>query len=121
MIPFRYGDYRPIRRRFLPPAYLAEAQAVKMVGKVYVETEWNPADPVGETRYIHGVAARYGYPNALVARVWLDREDAAELIAAQAAFPLVRSVRHKPAVAAGRAAWTIRAGARALILKRPFR
>ncbi|MEW9617806.1 amidohydrolase family protein [Shinella sp. S4-D37] len=100
MIPFRYGDYGPIRRRFLPPDYFAEAKDVNIVGTVYVETEWNPADPLGETRYIQGIAARYGYPNALVAQAWLDREDAAELIAAQAAFPLVRSVRHKPAAAA---------------------
>lgn len=104
MIPFRYGDYGPIRRRFLPPDYLAEAKGVTIVGTVYVETEWNPADPLGETRYIHGVAAQYGYPNALVAQAWLDREDAAELIAAQAAFPLVRSVRHKPAAAEAPAA-----------------
>jgi predicted TIM-barrel fold metal-dependent hydrolase len=101
MIPFRYGDYGPIRRRFLPPEYLAEARPVNIVGTVYVETEWNPEDPVGETRYIHGVAERYGYPNAVVAQAWLDRENAAELIAAQAAFPLVRSVRHKPVAGAG--------------------
>ena len=53
-------------------------------------------DPIGETRYASGLAAQYGLPNAIVAQAWLDQSDAAEIIAAQAAFPLVRSVRHKP-------------------------
>ncbi|MDZ7907209.1 MAG: amidohydrolase family protein [Gemmobacter sp.] len=99
MIPFRYGDYGPIRRRFLPPDYLAAAHPIKVVGSVYVETEWNPADPIGETRYIHQIAARHGFPNAVVAQAWLNHPEAASLIAQQAAFPLVRSVRHKPAAA----------------------
>lgn len=100
MIPFRYGDYSSIRGRFLPPDYLAGTGHWRVEKTVYVETEWDPRDPVGETRYIHEVAAQYGYPHAVVAQAWLDREDAADLLAAQAAFPLVRSVRHKPKAAA---------------------
>ena len=46
-IPFRYGDYGPIRRRYLPPDYLADAAGYDIDGTVYVETEWNPRDPVG--------------------------------------------------------------------------
>lgn len=100
MIPFRYGDYSAIRRRFLPPEYLDEVRPVRVVGSVYVETEWNPNDPFGETRYIHSVAAEHGFPHAVVAQAWMDRADVAEVLAGQAAFPLVRSVRHKPASAA---------------------
>jgi len=99
MVPFRYGDYSAIRQRFLPPDYHARTGGWNVVKTVYVETEWDPRDPLGETRYIHEVAAQYGWPNAVVAQAWLDRDDAAELIAAQAAFPLVRSVRHKPSSA----------------------
>lgn len=98
-IPFRYGDYRPIRRRYLPPDYLADAAPIQVAGSVYVETEWDPRDPLGETRYAHDLHAAYGYPNAIVAQAWLDRADAARLIADQARFPLVRSLRHKPAAA----------------------
>jgi predicted TIM-barrel fold metal-dependent hydrolase len=100
MIPFRYGDYASIRRPFLPPDYLAATGGWNVVGTVYVETEWDPRDPLGETRYIHEIAARHGLPNAVVAQAWLDREDAGELLAAQATFALVRSVRHKPSSAA---------------------
>jgi predicted TIM-barrel fold metal-dependent hydrolase len=95
-IPFRYGDYSAIKRRYLPDDYREDAAGCKIVQTVYVETEWDPADPIGETRYATGLADRYGLPNAIVAQAWLDRADAADVIAAQTAFPLVRSVRHKP-------------------------
>jgi predicted TIM-barrel fold metal-dependent hydrolase len=63
---------------------------------VYVETEWNPRDPIGETRFIEGLAARYGVPNAIVAQAWLDHPDAIAVLTEQAGFKCVRSVRHKP-------------------------
>jgi predicted TIM-barrel fold metal-dependent hydrolase len=95
-IPFRYGDYTALKRSYLPPDYLADARGHDVVATVYVETEWDPADPIGETRYVHAVAERHGFPHAVVAQAWLDRPDVEEVLAAQAAFPLVRSVRHKP-------------------------
>ena len=72
-IPFRYGDYSAIKRRYFPEDYLADAGGHRVVATVYVETEWDPRDPIGETRFIHGVAERYGAPNAVVAQAWLDR------------------------------------------------
>ncbi len=95
-IAFRYGDYAAIKRRYLPPDYLADARGQNIRETVYVEAEWNPADPLGETRHVSGLAARFGMPNAIVAQAWLDQADAASVLAAQAGFPLVRSVRHKP-------------------------
>jgi predicted TIM-barrel fold metal-dependent hydrolase len=94
--PFRYGDYSAIKRRYLPDDYRADAAGQDVVETVYVETEWDPADPIGETRYASGLAATFGLPNAIVAQAWLHHADAGEVLAAQAAFPLVRSVRHKP-------------------------
>ncbi|OLU14712.1 thioesterase [Pseudomonas sp. PA1(2017)] len=95
-IPFRYGDYSAIKRPYYPDDYLADAGEHRVVATVYVETEWDPRDPIGETCFIHEVAARYGAPNAVVAQAWLDAPDASALLAAQARFERVRSVRHKP-------------------------
>jgi predicted TIM-barrel fold metal-dependent hydrolase len=95
-IPFRYGNYDAIKRRYLPPDYREDAAAHNVVASVYIETEWDPDDPIGETRYASGIAEEYGLPNAIVAQAWLDRADAEEVLDAQAAFALVRSVRHKP-------------------------
>ncbi|MGF0239254.1 amidohydrolase family protein [Rhodococcus sp. IEGM1300] len=95
-VPFRYGDYSAIKRRYLPDDYFADAGAHNVVQTVYVETEWDPQDPIGETRFIEGLAARYGVPNAVVAQAWLDHPDAIAVLTEQAGFKCVRSVRHKP-------------------------
>jgi predicted TIM-barrel fold metal-dependent hydrolase len=97
--PFRYGDTRPLRRTYLPGDYFADARGHQVAGTVYVEAEWDPTDPLGETRWVHDLAARHGVPNAVVAQAWLDRADVEAVLAGQAAFPLVRGVRHKPRTA----------------------
>lgn len=97
--PFRYGDTRPLRRSYLPADYFRDARGHRIAGTVYVEAEWDPVDPLGETRWVHDLAAREGVPNAVVAQAWLDRPDVEEVLAGQAAFPLVRGVRHKPRAA----------------------
>ncbi|MFZ4808772.1 MAG: amidohydrolase family protein [Hyphomicrobiaceae bacterium] len=104
MIPFRYGNYAAIRKTYLPDDFRRDAAGFDLAGSVYVEAEWDHRDPIGETRWVHEIAAANGLPNAVVAQAWLDRDDAAEVLAAQAAFPLVRSVRHKPKSAPNRSA-----------------
>jgi len=95
-IPFRYGDYIALKRPYLPDDYKHDAAGQHIIQTVYVETEWDPTDPVGETRYASGLSERFGWPNAVVAQAWLNRPDVEEVLAEQARFPLVRSVRHKP-------------------------
>lgn len=100
-IPFRYGDYGALRRTYLPADYRGDAAGIEVVGTVHCEAEWDPADPVGETRWLEGVSRLHGLPSAAIAQARLDRPDAAEVLAAQAASPLVRGIRHKPRAAAG--------------------
>lgn len=98
-IPFRYGDYRALRRSYLPEEYFADSAGHRVVKTVHVEAGWDPADPVGETRWLHEIAARHGVPTGIVAQAWLDQDDVAGVLAEQAAFPRVRGVRHKPRAA----------------------
>jgi predicted TIM-barrel fold metal-dependent hydrolase len=98
-LPFRYGDTRPLRRTYLPAEYRTDARHHRVVGTVYVEAEWDPADPLGETRWVEALGKREGLPSAVVAQARLDRDDADDVLARQAACPLVRGVRHKPAAA----------------------
>jgi len=102
MIPFRYGDYSSIRRNYLPADYRRDSAAFEVLSSVYVEAEWNPEDPIGETGWVQNLAAHARLPGAIVAQAWLDRDDAAQVLADQARFDLVRSVRHKPVSAATR-------------------
>ena len=97
-IQMRYGDYSAIRCDYMPQDYFRDAQGFHVVKTVYVETEWDPDDPLGEVDWIMGVMQAHGYPNAVVAQAWLDAENVAEVLAAHAASGVVRSVRHKPNV-----------------------
>ena len=99
LIAFRYGDYSAIRRTYLPPDYRRDAKGFSIQGMVHVEAEHDPADPVGETRWLARVAEQTGLPSACVGQAWLDRADVEEILAAQAGFPLVRGIRHKPRAA----------------------
>jgi predicted TIM-barrel fold metal-dependent hydrolase len=97
-IAFRYGDYAALRRNYLQADYLHDAAtaSVEVQGTVYVETEWDPADPRGEMRYVETLIRERGLPTVAVAHTRLDAPDAPDLLAHHAAFPFVRSIRHKP-------------------------
>jgi predicted TIM-barrel fold metal-dependent hydrolase len=95
-IPFRYGNYAPLRRNYLPEDYRRDATGFRIVGTVHCEAEWTPDDPLGETRWLESIAAEHGLPTACIAQAWLDRADAEEVLARQAASRLVRGIRHKP-------------------------
>lgn len=99
-IPFRYGDYSRLRRSYMPPDYRRDTAGFAVVKTVHIEAEWDPKTPVAETRWLERVAAEHGLPSACVAQAWLDRADAEEVLAVQAARPLVRGIRHKPRSAA---------------------
>jgi predicted TIM-barrel fold metal-dependent hydrolase len=95
-IPFRYGDYASLRRPYLPADYFADARGLDVVKTVYVETEWDPRDPLGETAWVERLRRDTGWPTVMVAQAWLDRDDVAEVLERQAGFAFVRGIRHKP-------------------------
>jgi predicted TIM-barrel fold metal-dependent hydrolase len=99
-IAFRYGDYSALRRNYLPDDFRRDTQGLGIVGTVHVEAEWDRATPEAETDWLAALARTENLPSACVAHAALDRADAAEVLAAQAARPMVRGIRHKPASAA---------------------
>jgi predicted TIM-barrel fold metal-dependent hydrolase len=96
MIPFRYGDYSALRRSYLPRDYLRDAAGHDVINTVYVETEWDPQDFVGETRWLQTIIAATGFPHAIVAGARLDDPEVESVLAGHVAFPQVRGIRHKP-------------------------
>ena len=99
VVPFRYGDYSALRRNYLPRDYLRDAAGQDVVKTVYVETEWDPRDFVGETRWLQEIIADTGLPHAIVAGARLDAPDVEAVLAGHTAFPQVRGIRHKPRAA----------------------
>jgi predicted TIM-barrel fold metal-dependent hydrolase len=95
-IPFRYGDYTALKRNYMPPDYLGDAAGLDLAGSVFVETEWDRRDPVGETRWVETLRRNFGLPTVMVCHAALDRDDVADVLARQADFGFVRGIRHKP-------------------------
>ncbi len=98
-IPFRYGDYSALRRNYMPSDYFRDAAGHQVVKTVFVETEWDPADPVGETRWLEEIIRTTGVPHGIVAGARLDDPGVEAVLAGHAAFARVRGIRHKPRAA----------------------
>src|SRR5262245_19068111 len=88
-IPFRYGDYSAINRRYLADDYRRDAARYDIAGSVYVETEWDPTDPIGEMTYVAGLRRESGLPSVAVGQAWLDRDDAGAVLERLSAFDFV--------------------------------
>jgi predicted TIM-barrel fold metal-dependent hydrolase len=93
---FFLGDYSPLKRNYMPEDYRRDAKDHNVLMTVHCEAEWDRADQVGETRWITDVNRQYGFPNAIVAHAWFHTPNSEEVLAGQAAFPLVRGIRSKP-------------------------
>jgi predicted TIM-barrel fold metal-dependent hydrolase len=95
------GDNSALRRSYLPEEYRRDTALHNVVATVHVEAECDRTRQVAETKWLSGVAATHGMPNAIVAHAWIDRPDSEEIILQQKAFPLVRGIRTKPIISSG--------------------
>jgi len=98
---FFLGDYSALRKDFGAPDYRAATHGLPITATVHVEAERARSESLAETRWLHVVHAKHGFPNAVVGHVEFLASDAEAQMRAQAAWPLVRGVRCKPRVARG--------------------
>jgi len=85
-----------IANTYLPTHYLADAAGFNVVGVVHVEAAWDPTDPLGETRWLTGIAEQredQGLLAAVVGFANLALDDCERLLEAHAAHTRVRSIR----------------------------
>jgi predicted TIM-barrel fold metal-dependent hydrolase len=87
------GDVTPIRRDYLVDDYLDDARSSGVVRAVHVQAEWDPMDPVGETRWLQGVADRHGFPHGIVAAARLEDPGVADVLEAHLAYANTRGIR----------------------------
>jgi predicted TIM-barrel fold metal-dependent hydrolase len=95
-VHFRYGDYSSIKKNYMPPDYRRDIRQNRVVKTVHEEAWWNPADPVGETRWVTKVAKEHGLPTALVANGPLERDDIEGVLKSHAESVLARGIRNFP-------------------------
>jgi predicted TIM-barrel fold metal-dependent hydrolase len=89
------------RPSYTRPELVAAAGAITLDKVVHIECSAPSCDPVVETAWLHDVAARTGWPNAVIGRCALASHDAGRVLEAQAAYPLFRGVRDMAGAALG--------------------
>ena len=99
-IPFRYGNYADIRTNYLPKDFDDDTAQFQIIGSVHVEAEWNPEDPVGETRWLTSITQTCKHPVVFVVQARLEQYDIEEVLSGHSPFPQVRGIRHKPTATA---------------------
>lgn len=93
---FILGEYEPLTHNFMPTEYLAARGNAKVVATVHIEAERARNEQLDETRWLHEIKVKWGFPNAVVAHAWLDQPDCDELLQAHIQYPFVRGIRCKP-------------------------
>jgi predicted TIM-barrel fold metal-dependent hydrolase len=93
---FFLGSYEPLKRNYLPENYLRDSKDHNVLTTVHCEAEIDRTKQVAETEWLTEMNRRHGFPGAIVAHAWFHTDNAKEILAAQAHFPLVRGIRSKP-------------------------
>lgn len=88
------GSVAPIASTYLLDDYLAEAARWHATGIVHVDAGAHPDDALAETDWLQAMADERGLPSAIVAFATLDHPGVEPLLAAHAARPNVRGIRH---------------------------
>ncbi|MFC7399122.1 amidohydrolase family protein [Chelatococcus sp. GCM10030263] len=90
-----YGSSAALRVNYRLDDYLRDARHQTIVKSVHVQTGWNPADPVGETRHLQAIADSNpgGFPHAIVGAADLHRPDVEDVLAAHCRYPNMRGIR----------------------------
>jgi len=95
---FFLGDYEIIRQNYLPVDYERDSKNHNVIGTIHCEAEWDRNDQVGETKWIENLAKRNKFPNAIIGHAWFHTKNTETIIAEQASFNMVKSIRSKPNV-----------------------
>lgn len=82
-----------LQRNYLVADYLHDVSAYGVVSAVHVEAAHDPSDPVRETAWLQSQADRFGFPQAIIAKVNLEDDALEALLDAHLEHPNVRGVR----------------------------
>ncbi len=94
-VPRIFGNYDAIRRDYPVEEFAADLAGTGVVKSVYVQTNWAKERAVEEVEWVQANADRAGWPHAIVSFLDLQSDDAAQVLAAQRKFPLLRGVRQQ--------------------------
>jgi len=86
-----------LAKSYLPEHYWKDAEGYNIVGLVHVQANWDPKDPVGETRWLQQLAdsaSTRGMPQGIVGFADLAADNLDALLDGHARFRGARAIRH---------------------------
>jgi predicted TIM-barrel fold metal-dependent hydrolase len=87
------GDITTIAHSYLLDDYKADQGRWKVSRSVHVEAAYDPADPLGETRWLQATADTQGMPDGIVAAATLEDPDVERVLAGHRVYANVRGIR----------------------------
>jgi predicted TIM-barrel fold metal-dependent hydrolase len=93
MVPRIFGPYEPIRRDYPIEEFLADQRGSGVEKGVYVQTNWVKEDFEKEVAFVSEVAARTGWPHAIVGYADMSVDDVRPQLDRLKKYKLLRGVR----------------------------
>jgi predicted TIM-barrel fold metal-dependent hydrolase len=94
--PKMYGsDYQPLRQDYLVEDLLRDFGDNNVVKSVHVQANYDPSNPVGETKWLQQQADRTGFPHAIVGHAEMTDANLDAVLAGHAQYKNTRGVRHQ--------------------------
>lgn len=91
--PSAFGDYTAINKTYLIDDYLSDAKNQYLVKAVHLDVGYDPKDPVGETKWLQGIADKRGFPHGIVGYADLRKPDVGSLLDQHMQFANFRGIR----------------------------
>lgn len=91
--PIVFGDYTSICQSYLIEHFLADCKNQNVVKSVHLDVGYDPNDPLGETRWLQGVADKNGYPHGIVGYANLAMPNVGEVLEGHLTLPNFRGIR----------------------------
>ena len=87
------GDFTPLLKDYGVADYRTDLAGHNFVKMVHIEADWDPNDPIGETRWLQGIADLHGVPHGIVGKADLAAPDLESVLEQQCAFANFRGIR----------------------------
>ncbi len=92
-VQMHFGDYKTIRKDYLPTDFAADTAAFELVASVHIEAGVRSGLQLQESQWITEMHAEHGIPDAAVAKAALDQTGIEAELERQSAMDIVRGVR----------------------------
>ena len=91
--PIVFGDYSPICKSYPIEHFLEDCRNQNVVKSVHLDVGFDPSDPVGETRWLQGLADKHGFPHGIVGYANLSMPNVRGILESHLAFANFRGIR----------------------------